>query len=133
MNPTSQIEVRHPYVGEVPAELLTGFEAFRIDAEWQWVLVCDGKIKAQLLAANTHGVLMILRLTALADAPHGWALAMFRRVLFDCRGLGMIGYTTFLSDATKAERSLMKIASRQGAYFVPVTGAWVAGRLDNGY
>src|SRR5262252_6636474 len=98
MSNLSTIEVRHPYVNEVPLSLIEGFEAFKIDPEWQWVVVADGAVKAQLLCAPAHGVLMMLRLTALPDAPDGWALAMFRHVLRDCRKLEMLGYMTFLED-----------------------------------
>lgn len=127
------IEVRHPYVNEVPQELLVGFEAFKVDADWQWVLVYEGKVVAQMLATNAHGVLMILRLTALPNAPLGWAVRMFRHVLKECHDLGMIGYLTFLSDKQKPEQSLMRIVSRHGGYLVPVSGAWAAGRLENNY
>src|ERR1700757_5150597 len=130
---TRHLEVRHPYVAEVPAELLVGFEGFKIDAEWEWVLVADGKVVAQMLCAPMHGVLMIVRLTALPTAPHGWAVTLFRRVLKECHGLKMIGYTTFLSDATHAERRLMKIIARTGGYLVPVSGVWAAGRFDTRY
>lgn len=130
---TTSIDVRHPYVGEVPEELIVGFETRRIDPEWQWVLVEDDKVKAQLLCCNAHGVLMMLRITALPDAPEGWALKLFRKVLSDCADQGMLGYMTFLSDATKPERRLLTIAARQGAYVVPVSGSWIAGRMENGY
>jgi hypothetical protein len=133
MKTTREIEVRHPYVGEVPPELLVGFEAFKIDPEWQWIAVADGKVVAQMLCANAHGVLMILRLTSLPDAPHGWAVALFRHVLSDCRELGMLGYMTFLSDDRRAERRLMTIVSRAGGYLKSCTGAWAVGRLDVGY
>lgn len=130
---TRTIEVRHPYVGEVPAELIQGFEAYKIDPEWQWVVVYEGHVVAQLLATNAHGLLHILRITSLPVAPRGWAVALFRRVLDDCLKLKMIGYLTFLGDATRAERRLMRIVSRQGGYLVPVSGVWAAGRLENHY
>lgn len=133
MTQTRQIEVRHPYVGEVPSELLVGFEAFKIDPEWQWALVADGKVVAQLLGANTHGVLTIMRISALPNAPHGWALTLCRRVFKDCSALGMIGYMTFLADNRRAERRLMTIVSRAGGYLVPCTGVWAAGRLGVRY
>jgi hypothetical protein len=133
MTPTTHIEVRHAYVGEVPQELLVGFEGFAIDPEWQWVLVSEGKIVAQLLAANMHGVLLILRVSSLPTAPRGWALTLFRRVLRDCSALGLIGFTTFLADNRPAERRLMRIVSRMGGYLIPCSGVWAAGRLDTRY
>ena len=133
MNDTRELAVRHPYVGEVPAELIAGFETFKIDPEWQWVLVSDGKIKAQMLCVNAHGVLMILRLTALPDAPRGWALALFRKVLKECQEQEMLGYMTFLEDGKKAERRLMTIISRAGGYLKPWSGVWAVGRFETGY
>lgn len=130
---THTIDVRHPYVNEVPPELLVGFEAFKIDPEWQWVLVVDGKIMAQLLGANTHGVLTIMRLSGLPDAPQGWALMLCRRALKDSAAQGLIGFMTFLSDNRKAERRLMRIVHRMGGYLIPVSGVWAAGRLETRY
>jgi hypothetical protein len=130
---TSEIEVRHPYVNEVPMDLLVGFESFRIDPEWVWVLVVDGKIKAQMLCANTHGVLTIMRISSLPDAPNGWALTLCRRVFKDCREQGLIAFMAFLSDGKKAERRLMRITERLGGFLVPVTGAWAAGSLVTRY
>jgi hypothetical protein len=126
------IDVRHPYVGEVPEELMAGFEAFKIDQEWQWVLVHEGKVKAQLLGANAHGVLIILRLTATKDAPHGWAVKMFRAVMRECKENGVIGFTTFLDDRQKPEVKLMKIVQRFG-YLLPASGAWAAGSTEVRY
>src|ERR1700691_2852345 len=133
MKQTRQIEVRHPYVGEVPQELLVGFEAFKIDPEWQCVLVADGKVVAQALGANTHGVLTIMRISCLPEAPTAWALVLMRQVLKDCRELGLIGFMTFLADNRKAERRLMTIISRTGGYLVPSAGVWAAGRLETRY
>lgn len=133
MNHIREIQVRHPYVNEVPAELLAGIEAFKIDPEWQWCLTVDGKIVAQILCANAHGVLMILRLTALKDAPHGWALTMFRRVFKDCSDLGLIGYITMLADSKRPECRLMTMIARSGGYLTPFTGVMAAGRFDIGY
>jgi hypothetical protein len=128
-----QLTIRHPYVGEVPAELLAGFEGFKIDPEWQWVVVVDGRVKAQMLCANAHGVLMILRLTALPDAPRGWALGFFRYILKECRELGLIGIMTSLSDDTKAQRRLMTIIQRNGGYLEPYSGVWAAMRPETRY
>ena len=130
---TRHLEVRHPYVGEVPAELLGGSVGFKIDQEWQWVLAVDGKVVAQMLCANTHGVLTIMQLSSLPSAPYGWAVVMIRRVFKECHALGLIGYMAFLSDNRKAERRLMTIVSRAGGYLVPTSGAWAAGRLDTRY
>lgn len=131
MNTT--IEIRHPYVNEVPAELIAGFEALPIDPEWQWVLIADGKVKAQMLCAPMHGLLGILRLTAFDSAPRGWALKFFREVLADARRQGMIGYVTVLSDVNPKERKLMSLIQRSGGMIIPVSGAWGFGSTEVKY
>lgn len=129
----SNVEVRHPYLNEVPEELLRGFEAFKIDAEWQWVLVADGKVKAQMLCMNAHGILFILRLTALPDAPGGWAMILFRRVFREAKERGILGYATFLTDANSQERRLMTIVQRAGGCLLPASGAWAFGSVEVKY
>jgi hypothetical protein len=133
MTPTTHIEVRHAYVGEVPSELIVGFEALRIDPEWQWVLVVNGKVMAQMLCANMHGLLAILRLTALPGAPSAWAVTLFRRAMAEARKSGAIGYVTFLSDARAQERKLMRIVQRSGGMLLPATGAWAFGSTEIRY
>jgi hypothetical protein len=88
---------------------------------------------AQMLCANTHGVLTIMQLSSLPTAPRGWALAMIRRVFAECHSLGIIGYMAFLTDTKKPERRLMTIVSRAGGYLIPTSGAWAVGRLETRY
>lgn len=133
MNATANIEVRHPYVNEVPADLLRGFEMFRIDPEWQWVLAVNGHVKAQMLCANTHGVLLIFRLTAFPDAPHGWMPRFLRHVLAEARAAGCIGFLTFLSDKNPIEVKLMRIVQRAGGLVLPQSGALAAGSTEVRY
>lgn len=128
-----QLEVRHPYVGEVPAELVLGFEALPIEAEFQWVLVVDGKIKAQMLCGAMHGLLFIVRLTALPDAPKSWAVTLFRKVLADAKAQGIIGYVSFLSDSNPQEVKLMRIVQKSGGMLLPVSGAWGFGSVEVKY
>lgn len=133
MAETRQIEVRHPYVGEVPPELIVGFEAFKIDPEWQWVLAVDDKIVAQMLCADMHGMLCILRLTAFEDAPVSWLVRFLRGVLAEAHRREMIGYVTFLSDANPQERKLMRIVQRSGGMLMAATGAWGFGSTEVKY
>lgn len=130
----TKISVRHPYGGEVvPAELIQGFEAYKIDPDWQWILVVDGMVKAQMLCANAHGILMILRLTAQSDAPYGWAVKLFRQVMKDAKFAGCIGFMTFLADQNPAEVQLMRIVQRLDGYLLPQSGAWAAASVDIAY
>lgn len=125
--------VRHPAYDEVPQELMKGFEAMQIEREWQWVLECEGKIVAQMLCAPAHGLLMVVRLTALPSAPKGWGVGFFRRVLKDAQERGLLGYATFLSDDRKEERRLMSIIQRAGGWLLPASGAWAFGSVEQGY
>ena len=129
----STTTIRHPYAGEVPEALMIGFESFKIDPEWQWILIVGGEVKAQLLGVNAHGVLIILRLAALPNTPHGWAVRMFREVMRECKKNGLIGFTSFLDDRQPAERKLMRIVQRLGGYLLPATGAWAAGSTEIRY
>jgi hypothetical protein len=127
---STETTIRHPQPGEVPAELMTGFEAWKIDLEWQWVVVHNDRIVAQILCSNMHGMLYMLRLTSTRDAPFGWALKLFRQVLRDARDRGLIGYLVLLQDSTREMRRLMTIIQRHNGYLEPVTGVLAAGRLE---
>jgi hypothetical protein len=131
--PARTIEVRQPYVGEIPSALIEGFEWLKVDPEWQWVLVIDGKVMAQCLCAPIHGVLTIIRLKALPKLPPGSLLHFLRQIFRDADSRGMLGYVIFLSDQTAVERKLMRIVQRAGGTFIPVTGVWGFGPLKVGY
>lgn len=133
MKRVSEITVRHPYVGEVPEELLVGFEAFKINPEWQWVLEIGGKVEAQMLCANAHGMLIIMRLTAFEGLPPGWLVKFLRGVLRDAKASGVLGYVTFLSDQNPAELKLMRIVQRSGGMLMPQSGAWAFGKVETRY
>jgi len=109
---------------------MTGFEALQIELEWQWVAVHDGRVVAQLLAAHAHQLLLILRLTALPDAPPGTVLRLLRGVMREAKARGLVAYLTFLSDQTGAEVKLMRIIQRHDGYFQPFTGVVAAGRVE---
>jgi hypothetical protein len=133
MSHVTEQTIRHPYVNEVPADLMRGLEAFRIDPEWQWVLIVDGHVKAQMLCANAHGILLILRLTSFPDAPHGWLIGMLRHIGAEARQAGCIGFISFLSDQNPAEVKLMRVVQRMSGFVLPITGAMVAGSTEMKY
>jgi hypothetical protein len=112
---------------------MRGFEAFRIDPEWQWVVVQDGRVVAHLLAANAHGLLFILRLTAFPEAPRGWLVRMLRQVLRDAKTQGCLGYVTFLSDQSPREVKLMRVVEKAGGMLMPQSGAWAFGSIETRY
>lgn len=112
---------------------MVGFEAFKIDPEWQWVLVVDGKVGAQVLCANAHGMLMIMRLTAREGLPQGWLVRFLRGVLAEAKRAGVIGYVTFLDDRNPVEQKLMRIVQKSGGMLMPATGAWAFGSVEVKY
>lgn len=120
-------------MGEVPPELMRGFEAWKIDPDWQWVAVHNGKVVAQLLTAPMHGVLYLMRLTALPEAPKTWAVRLFRQMLREGRERGLIGYLVMLQDSTPEQLRLMSIVQRHAGYLEPITGVLAAGRLESTY
>jgi len=126
----TQLEVRHPEADEVPAALMQGFEAWKIDRDWQWILVSDGKVMAQLLTSNMHGMLYMMRLTALPEAPYGWALRLLRQAIRDARSRGLLGYIVLLQDSTPEQLCLMRIVQRHQGYLEPITGVLACGRLE---
>ena len=133
MKQACQFEVRHPYVHEVPDELMSGFEVFRIDPEWQWIMLADGEVVAQMLCVNMHGMLGIVRLTAKSNAPRSWLVRFLRSVLAEAKNYGLGGYLTFLSDSSPSEVKLMQIVQRSGGVLFPSSGAWACGKLEIGY
>jgi hypothetical protein len=133
MRVDSEISVRHPYRGEVPQELMRGFEAFSIDLEWQWVVVADGQVKAQILCTNAHGLLFILRLTALKDAPHAWLFRLLREVFREAKAQGCLGYVTFVCDQNPPEIKLMRLVQKAGGMLMPQSGAWAFGSIETRY
>lgn len=112
---------------------MKGFQVWDIDPKWQWVAVHNGRVVAQLLTAPMHGVLYLMRLTALPEAPKMWAVKLFRQMLREGRELGMIGYMVMLEDSTPAQLQLMRIVQRHAGYLEPFTGVIAAGRLESTY
>lgn len=130
----SQMEVRRRYPGEdLPAELMNGIEAFYIVEEWQWVVEYEGKIVAQVLTAPAHGLLILLRIMSLPEAPPSWPVLALRRILADARERGLIGYLTLLEDARPNETRLMRLVQRSGGMLRPFSGALAFGSTEMKY
>ena len=133
MTQTLVVRLRDP-LDLVPEKLMEGnLEALKLDYNWQWVVEHEGEIVAQVLCSPCHGLIHILRISSMPEAPHGWAVVALRRVLSDAKARGMIGFMTLLADKQPAEVKLMKIIQRQGGQLVPFYGALAFGSTENGY
>lgn len=131
---TGAISVRLRNPGEkLPEALRTEFELCRIDPEWHWLVEHNGEVVASMLCANAHGMLLLLRMNAIAKAPKSWSLLALRRVLSDARERGCLGYLVMLEDSNPQEVKLMRIAMRAGAVAKPVCGALLGGSVEIGY
>ena len=102
--------------GEViPAGLGAEFRTFKIDPDWCWVVTDeDDNIIAVCLAANLHGLLYLVRLRALPDAPCEWAVPLLRRVFSDSAERGCEQYIAFLEDDRDAEQRLAAMVTHAG-------------------
>lgn len=129
-----QIEVRTRYLGEpIPVELMVGLEAFQIIEDWQWVVLHEDRIVAQILTAPAHGLLLLLRMMSLPSAPEGWAVLALRRVLADAKARGLIAYLVLLEDARPQEVKLMRIVQKAGGILRPVCGVMGVGSTEVRY
>ncbi|PWT72280.1 MAG: hypothetical protein C5B60_09775 [Chloroflexi bacterium] len=126
-----QMEVRSRYPGEeVPPELMVGLEAYQIVEDWQWLVFHEGRIVAQVLTAPMHGVLLLLRMMSLPEAPPTWLVLALRRIMADARARGLFGCAILLSDNKPNEVKLMRITQRAGGVMLPVSGVVAVGSTE---
>lgn len=129
-----QLEIRPRNEGEeVPAELMVGLEPFQIVELWQWVVLDDNKIVAQVLTAPAHGVLILLRMMSLPEAPKGWLVLALRRILTNAKALGLIGYMVLLQDSKPQEVKMMRIVQKSGGMLLPFSGVIAVGSSEVKY
>lgn len=129
-----QIEVRPRYPGEdIPAELMVGIEPFHIVESWQWVVEYEDKIVAQILTAPAHGLLILLRMMSVPDAPASWLVLALRRILADAKERGLFGYVVLLQDSRPREAKLMRIVQKNGGMLIPFSGALAFGSTETKY
>lgn len=129
-----QIEVRLRYPDEeIPAELMTGLEAFHIVSDWHWVILHEDKIVAQVLTAPAHGLLLLLRMMSVPDAPASWLVLALRRILADARARGLFGYLILLQDSKPKEAKMMRLTQLGGGMLLPFSGALAFGSTEFKY
>jgi hypothetical protein len=126
-----QLEIRPRLPGEpIPEELMAGLEYFQIVESWQWLVLHQDKIVAQILTAPMHGVLLLLRMMSLPEAPHGWLVLALRRIMADAKAKGLFGAVVLLDDRRPQEVKMMRIAQRSGGMLLPYCGALAVGSTD---
>ena len=113
----------------IPQELLEGenWAPLDIDPKWLWLVKEDDEVVGLLLAANCHGLALILRIKTVADAPQNTVLRLLRRFIRDIRERGCLGYVSYLDVMKPEEAALSRIAYRAGAYLQPFSGVLVIG------
>lgn len=129
-----QIEIRRRYPGEeIPAELMDGLEAFHIMEDWQWVVLHEDKIIAQILTCPAHGLLILLRMMSLPEAPPAWLVLALRRILADAKERGLFGYVILLQDSKPKESKMMRLTQMGGGMLLPFSGALAFGSTEFKY
>jgi hypothetical protein len=127
----SQIEVRPRYPGEeIPGELMVGLEAYQIVEDWQWLVIHEGRIVAQVLTAPMHGMLIFLRMMSVKEAPPTWLVLALRRIMADARVRGLFGWAILLSDSKSHEAKLMHMTQRAGGVMLPFSGVVAVGSTE---
>lgn len=115
------MEIKHPREGDVlpiPLE----FQSF--NPEWVWLMG-----NAVLIGAGAHDIVILLRLVKWGEMPPTWLHRMLQHVKQECRKRGYHRYMVFLAKDIEEEKKLLKVASRDGAYFEPFNGDIVVGAI----
>lgn len=129
-----QVEVRLRYRNEeIPAELMVGIEPFHIVEDWQWVILHEDRIVAQILTAPAHGLLLFLRMMSLPEVPPLWLVLALRRIMADAKARGLFGYLTLLQDSKPKEVKMMRLVQRAGGMLLPFSGVLAFGSTEIKY
>ncbi len=95
------------------------------DPKWIWVIRDSfGLITAYVIAAHGHGIVTILRLHKVGEAPPTWAMMLLRAAAGECVGRG---FPVYLFWADPENDGLMELCKKLGANVVPMAGAVVSG------
>lgn len=116
------MKVDHPKPNEViPGE----FRMPKPDPKWIWVLRDSFDIiQAYVVAQHGHGIVTIIRLHKVGDAPPLWATMLLRAAAEECMGRGCPVYL-FWGDPEND--GLIDLCKNLGASIVPMNGSVVSG------
>jgi len=124
---TRTITVRNLRHGECP-KLDTGFT--KLDPEWTWVALAEGRIIGALLGAPCHGMIMLARLVV--EPGYGWCLPrLLRYAIRDSLARGLEGYMCWLDPTRKEEKKIMSIFARSNAIERPEAFVLYGGKLSD--
>jgi len=112
------------------APLDTALLSLKIDPEWCWVAEYDDRVVGCVLAANAHGICILLRILAIPPCPPNLPMLLLRQVFRDARKRGCFMWASVLSDHAESEVKLARVAARYGAKLFPFNGVFVAGSLE---
>ena len=102
-----------------------------INHHWVWVVTDDyDEIKAALVTSPAHGLLVLLRVWAAADAPKLALRKLFREVAREAQGVGLVGWMVILEAQNMSEVKLAKIASRYAGVAKGLVGFLYSGTLE---
>lgn len=127
--PAAALKVRNLRPGEgIPRGIKnTGFEDLTLNPRWVWIVEHKGRPVVILITINAHGLLILLRIGAIPEAPLHWPLVLFPQVFAEAKARGCKGYYTFLDDRQPTEVKLMRIVLRTEGALLPAYGAWAVG------
>lgn len=120
----TQVEARLLRGDNIPSSLSLGFDL--LDPDWAWVAVVDSTVRAALLAAPCHGVVMVVRLVV--EPGYGWALPrLLRAFIRDAVRRGYAGYVCSLDKERKEEAKILKALKRAGKVVEWPMPQWMVG------
>lgn len=84
--------------------------------EWIWVAfgARDNKPLGLIAAAPLHGIVLLVRIYAIDEAPKSIAVGMLRKVLADCKDRGYTRYALHLDLRLDNEARLARIVKKAG-------------------
>lgn len=122
-------QVRHLWPWQLPAEVWPGME-LSLDRSWAWGAFGDSEVKAVLLCAPAHGILIMLRLWKAPDASPMIIRQLLREVAVECMADGMKGWMCMVSGVNLQELKLARLMLRYKGIHMPLAGLMGAGRLE---
>lgn len=109
-----------------PNEVLPGdFPMPKPDPKWIWVVRDNFDIiTAYVIAVHGHGIVTVIRLHKVGDAPPLWATMLLRAAAEECVGRG---FPVYLFWGDPENDGLVDLCKELGANIVPMNGAIVSG------
>lgn len=126
------VHIRHPRPDELHTlDILKEFHSLPLDGQWIWLAEQDDKVLGMAMASPMHGILFLMRMLVVEDAPPTIALSLIKRMGKDSKARGCFGYMCLLDPKQPAEMKLGRFFQRlPETKFVPYQGIIATGRID---